>query len=185
MNDTGLDTGVVCLELKNDHELALFRSHKASTGTCVRSALLCLNALCRSLLQIHWFPFESSSLMLFVLSARFFENLLNWFMPRNVLPFCQILWWRWVCNCLKLYNVILDGTGGHSVTGLALNLHFAGWSVTPASNDAYEQLLAPHRVRPGFSRGARRHLCCICRPLFPPASDSCWNFFQPELIHFE
>ena len=77
-----------------------------------------------------------SSLMLFVLSARCSENLLNWFMPRHVLPFCQILWWWWVCNCLKLYSIILDGTGCYGVTGLVLNLHFAWWSVTPASNDA-------------------------------------------------
>ena len=67
------------------HQL-LSWSYGASTETHVRSALICSNAFCCSVPHVHWFPLQRRSLMLFVLSARCSENLLNWFtMPRNVL----------------------------------------------------------------------------------------------------
>ena len=61
-----------------------------STGARLESALICSNAFCCSVPHIHWFPRQRSSLMLFALSARCSENLLNWFtMPRNVLTSCK------------------------------------------------------------------------------------------------
>ena len=56
--------------------------------------------------------------MLFVLSARCSENLLNWFtMPRNVLydscTFCG--GGRSKCNCLQLVMILLNSTGADDV----------------------------------------------------------------------
>ena len=76
---------ILRLSYRIRHQL-LSWSYSASTETHVRSALICSNAFCCSVPQVHWFPLQRRSLMLFVLSARCSENLLNWFtMPRNVL----------------------------------------------------------------------------------------------------
>ena len=118
---------------------SLFGSYRASTRARVRSALICSNAFFCSLPHVHWFPLWRRSLMLFVLSARWSENLLSWFtIPRNVLSY-GTFWGggRSAIACSFSGSASIPQEITTCPRNLTLSVpswHLSKLSVTPASN---------------------------------------------------